>query len=570
MEFSVGIVGAGRAVAAVEAALGDAGIDPERIDAGAAGSVDVPVALGRAGADAFEQVHADAGAWLAVELGGLGGRPVAGVNAAISVLGGEGGCFRCLQRRVEAGGADPRSSDPEIEPRAERLAGAVAGHRLLEWLDGDAGPGDVIELPYARRRLVPVPGCACGSGPDRAVRRDHARVDLEETVGRAEAVVDSRLGIVSQVGETDSFPAPYYLAVLADTEGFSDAEAGPHAAGVSADWNAAYVKAVGEALERYAAGVYRAEAFERAPASEVETPVAPDAFVLPGEGYPNPDPDEPIRWVPGEDLRTGESVSLPAEFVQFPPPERRHKPSITTGLGLGTSGTGALLSGLYETIERDATMLAWYSTIEPVGLAVDAPGFETLRRRARAENLSVTPLLVTADVDVPVVSTAVHREDAWPRFAVGSAADLDPNAAAEGALCEALQNWMELREMGPEGASEEATAIGRYADFPREAREFVSVDADLPAESVGPESIPGGEAELEALLDRVDDAGLSAYAARVTTRDVETAGFEVVRVLVPEAQPLFTGDRYFGERARTVPHEMGYRPRLDRPPHPYP
>jgi ribosomal protein S12 methylthiotransferase accessory factor len=339
---------------------------------------------------------------------------------------------------------------------------------------------------------------------------------------------------------------------------------------VSADWNAAYVKAVGEALERYAAGVYRAEAFERAPAPEVETPVAPDAFVLPGEGYPNPDPDEPIRWVPGEDLRTGESVSLPAEFVRFPPPERRHKPSITTGLGLGTSGTGALLSGLYETIERDATMLAWYSTIEPVGLAVDAPGFETLRRRARAENLSVTPLLVTADVDVPVVSTAVHREDAWPRFAVGSAADLDPNAAAEGALCEALQNWMELREMGPEGANEEVTAIGRYADFPREAREFVSVDADLPAESVGPESIPGGETELEALLDRVDDAGLSAYAARVTTRDVETAGFEVVRVLVPEAQPLFTGDRYFGERARTVPREMGYRPRLDRPPHPYP
>jgi ribosomal protein S12 methylthiotransferase accessory factor len=108
------------------------------------------------------------------------------------------------------------------------------------------------------------------------------------------------------------------------------------------------------------------------------------------------------------------------------------------------------------------------------------------------------------------------------------------------------------------------------ADFPREAREFVSVDTELPADSVGPGTIPEGEAELEALIERVTDAGLSAYAAGLTTRDVARAGFEVVRVLVPKAQPLFTGDRYFGERARTVPREMGYRPRLDRPPHPYP
>jgi ribosomal protein S12 methylthiotransferase accessory factor len=569
MDASVGIVGSGRAAAAIAAALGDVGIDPARIDADAAGSVAYPVAVGTAGADAFERVHAAADAWLAVELGGIGGHTVAGPDAAISVLGGDGACLRCLQRRVEAGGTDPRPGSPDLEPRAERLAGAVAGHRLLAWIDGGADPGDVIELPHAARRLFPVPGCDCASF-DRTVRREHASVDLAETVGRAESVVDSRLGMVTRVGEANSFPAPYYLAVLADTEGFSDAEAGPHAAGVSADWNAAYVKAVGEALERYAAGVYRTATFEQAPASEKSDAVTPDRFVLPEEGHAEPDPTEPIPWVPGTDLRTGESIPLPAEFVHFPPPERRHKPSITTGLGLGTSGVGALLSGLYETIERDATMLAWYSTYEPVGLAVDSPGFETLRRRARAEELSVTPLLVTADVDVPVVSAAVHREDEWPMFAVGSAADLDPAAAAEGALCEALQNWMELREMGPEEASEESTAIGRYADFPREAREFVSVDAELPAADVGPGSIPSGEAELEAVLERAGDAGLSAYAAGLTTRDVAEAGFEVVRVLVPEAQPLFTGDRYFGERARSVPRELGYRPRFDRPPHPYP
>jgi len=68
----------------------------------------------------------------------------------------------------------------------------------------------------------------------------------------------------------------------------------------------------------------------------------------------------------------------------------------------------------------------------------------------------------------------------------------------------------------------------------------------------------------------VADAGLDAYAARVTTRDVAAMGFEAVRVLVPAAQPLFVSDSYFGERAREVPRELGFRPRLDRPFHPYP
>ncbi len=572
MDTSVGIVGTGRAAAAVETALGDAGIDPDRIDADAAGSVTYPVVIGRAGDGVFERAEGVATDWLAVELGGLGGHALSDVDAAVSILG-ESGCFRCLRRRVSAnaGGPGTGQNDPgTVAARMERLAGALAGHRLLAWIDGEATPGDVLELPHTRRRLLPVPGCDCDPGIEKALRREHASVGLQETVARAESVVDPRLGIVSQVGEANSFPAPYYLAVLADTEGFSDAEAGPHAAGVSADWNAAYVKAVGEALERYAAGVYRDEGFEKAPASAIGDPVDPGAFVLPEEGYEDPDPGRAIRWVPGENLDSETSVHLPAEFVTFPPPERRHKPSITTGLGLGTSGVGALLSGLYETIERDATMLSWYSTFEPVGLTVDSPGFESLRRRARAEELSVTPLLVTADIDVPVVTVAVHRESKWPQFAVGSDADLDPTAAAEGALCEALQNWMELREMGPDEASQESTAIGRYADLPREAREFISVDAQLPADSVGTGSIPEGEAELKALVQRVTDRGLSAYAARLTTRDVERAGFEVIRVLVPEAQPLFTGDRYFGERARTVPRDMGYRPRLDRPPHPYP
>ncbi len=326
------------------------------------------------------------------------------------------------------------------------------------------------------------------------------------------------------------------------------------------------MKALGEALERYSAGVYRTADFAYARPDDRANAVAPEAFVrAKGDGT-----DTEIPWVNGERLDTGEKASLPAEFVHFPPPETRFGPTITTGLGLGNSPVKALLSGLYEIIERDATMLAWYSTFDPLELAVADETFRTLERRAAGEGLSVTPLLVTQDIDVPVVAVAVHREHEWPKFAVGSDADLDPEAAVRSALCEALQNWMELRSMGPEAATDQSGWISQYASFPEPARAIVAVDEQVDATAVGPTDPPVGTAEFDAVVERVTDADLRPYAAWLTPKDVRELGFEAARVLVPAAQPLFTHEPVFGERAGTVPRSLGFEPCLDREPHPFP
>lgn len=124
--------------------------------------------------------------------------------------------------------------------------------------------------------------------------------------------------------------------------------------------------------------------------------------------------------------------------------------------------------------------------------------------------------------------------------------------------------------MGPEAAADEGGAIGDYAADPTPAAEFLDPDTAVPADTVGPASLPTGTAELDAVIDRVTAAGLDPYAARTTTRDVASLGFEAVRVLVPSAQPLFQGDSFFGDRARTVPAELGFEPHLDRAYHPFP
>jgi len=563
--MDIGLVGDGPAVEAASAALGDVDVNampagPDLLD-----GFDLAVVVDTAGSAAFAAANELLDRWIAVEVGGLGGVPLADLDAAVTVF--DDACHDCLCARVESGGPDPADA-PTGRRSAVRYAGAVAGRRAIRLLVGDPVGDTVVEVPGGERTFLPVPGCGCGVDPDGALPGEHVEWDLDAAIDRAERAVDPRIGPLSEVGEQESFPAPYYVARVADTTPVSDGDAADFGGGAAADWDAAFMKALGEGLERYAAGIYRESSFTRAPAANVPDPVTPDAFVRP-DGAEAYDRDDRLPWVRGERLGTGERASLPAEFVHFPPPERRYRPPITTGLGLGSSGPDAALSGLYEAIERDATMISWYSATDPLGLGVDDPEFAELEKRARAESLSVTPLLVTVDVDVPVVAVAVERDGDWPRFAAGSGADLDPAAAARSALAEALQNWTELRSMGREAADEQGAAIGRHADLPAETAAFFDPDATVSAAEVG-EPEPSGAEELAAVVERVERVGLDPYVARVTTRDLATLGFEAVRVLVPGAQPLFTGEPFFGERVREVPRSMGFEPALDREYHPFP
>ena len=578
---TVGVLGGGVAMESVRAAVADTDAESVAIDPAGVGGCDVAVAVGPSGGGDAErglleragtQARTTRTPLVVVELGGVGGRPVEGVSASVSGHTPGTACRACLRERVAA--ADPATDEGHCGAAAARFAGAVAGRELTTLLRGDESTlvGGVIEVPHARRRVLPVPYCECDGGdaggagdePEggdgAGAPRHHEPRSLEESLSVAEIAFDERVGPVSAIGEAESFPVPYYLATLAATP-FSDADAPDHAAGVGIDWDPAFMKALGEALERYSAAIYRERAFETDPA----TPIRPDRFVAP-EGT---DP-EVTRWCGGEHLPTGDRVQLPAELVVFPPPERTIRPPITTGLGLGNGGVGALLSGLYEVLERDATMLSWYSTYEPMGLAVDDEGYRTLQNRAKSEGLETTALVCTQDVDVPVVAACVHREGEWPRFAAGSAADLDPAAAARDALAEALQNWLELRRMGQTRAEKEHGAIGPHAAVLESTRAFVDPATTVPAAEIGPPEPPTGVAELDALVGRVDDAGLDAYASRVTPRDVESMGFEAVRVVIPSAQPLFTGEPYFGERSRRVPESLGFEPDLDRAHHPFP
>ncbi len=514
--------------------------------------------------------------FIAIEVGGIGGYAIDGVEASIAVIGPEGPCRRCLKRRVEASTSTPiEPSTPSSE--SARYAGAVAGRLIhqtgVEALDQRLGV--VRLLDGGERRVLPVPGCSC----EREFDRFEAGTEdppAGEALDRAELAVDPILGIIAQVGEQSSYPAPYYIAEVADTTSFSDARAARYAAGVDLDWDDAFMRAIGEGLERYCAGCYHLDAL----------PEEPKGRTIELADIATADDDGSVlgRWWPAIDLNTEENVSLPAEAVTFPPPAEADITGITTGLGLGATWTDAVLAGLVEVIERDACMLGWYSTYEPLELEVNHEPYQILTQRLAGEGLASTALVMTQDIDIPVVTAVVHRRDgegdalldipgvdpdAWPSFAVGSAASLDPAVAAERALAEAGQNWIELLGMGPERAAQEG-AIGEFATYPRQARTLLKSWPKVDAATIAPSGIEDAQSAIDHCLTETARAGLSMYAARTTTRDVASLGFEAVRVVSPEAQPLVRDRTHFADRLSSVPRELGFRPRLDRGDHPYP
>ncbi len=562
--MEIPLVGAGPAMTAIRAALEDVAVSPvpgavETLETAPIGVVSAP-----AGDAVFEQAIEHADRWIAIEIGGLGGVALPDVHAAVTGFGPETGCYRCLSRRVQATTDQPADS-PSGSQAGTWLAGAVAGYELIRLLSGDDQiTGHSIEIPYQRRELLPTPHCQCGSPPAATLDHDRSSTDIETTIEQAERAIDNRVGIVTDIAENESFPAPYYLATLATTKHISDGAAPTYAAGVATDWNRALMKALGEAYERYAAATYRRDQLIEASPAALDNAILPAAFV----GATVSDTSEQCpQWVPGEAVQTGEEVYLPASAVYFPPPDSDAMHAITTGLAAGTTVSEAVLAGLLEIVERDAAMIEWYATGTAPRVTVDYDRFTRLRERATSVGLSVTPKLLTRDVDVPVVGVAVHR-DQWPQLALGTAAALDAAIAASQALEEALQNWMELRSTTPEEAKQLDGAIGRYAANP--PVEATATDGAVPAKRCSRTSESSTEMALTTVVEAVTKQGLTPYATRLTTRDLATIGIEVVRVLVPKAQPLFTDTPVFGERAQTVPPTFGERPRLERSHHPYP
>src|SRR5207244_388125 len=117
-----------------------------------------------------------------------------------------------------------------------------------------------------------------------------------------------------------------------------------------------------------------------------------------------------LSWVEGVSLIREQKVWLPYQAVSFIAPE--DEPllinSVTTGLACGSSREAAILSGLYEVVERDAFELVWLNRqsmtlVDLEGsLSDDNPLSRIYRNVFKRNHLAYNVVNITSDIDIPV------------------------------------------------------------------------------------------------------------------------------------------------------------------------
>jgi len=286
------------------------------------------------------------------------------------------------------------------------------------------------------------------------------------------------------------------------------------------------------------------------------------------------------KWHPARELTSGQEAWVPAQCVylvrRFEDEPRLRPELISTGAALGRAGSGAALrSGLFECIERDA-YIASYLRKQPLARIVDLPpGLQDLVEYLERYLLSPHILDATSDLGVPsVIVLTVDETGLGPAVDTGLCAAEDYETAIRKALLESLQarrtgrvnQHLQQPEKFP-NEDEVHTIDDRYRYwFPLDRLPCLRFWLEAPRTVAFHEIADKAAVTLDGVLDRLAGKGFHVFVADVTLPEVREAGFEAVKVIVPELHPL-----YLNEQAKALysVHYGEIRPDPDLKPHPF-
>jgi ribosomal protein S12 methylthiotransferase accessory factor len=371
--------------------------------------------------------------------------------------------------------------------------------------------------------------------------------------------------------------------------------------------------AIGETLERYCLAFYdrRELAFTSyidAGAHGLRDLTDPDSFALfaPEQRVSWCVPftrESPAYWTAGVSLAHKRTAWAPAQFVYLPyapgPDEDYVFTSSSTGAAFGSTLEGAALSGLCETIERDAFAIHWLNRLERPALDIFSEP-DLAAWYARLFGKYDNQLLVydiTTDLGVPCFFAVLRGRPgrAEPFMSVGAACHPDPLRALKKTVLEAFHTrrygmnlmWLERADVQGFPSSAETNRfhahVLRYTQpvpepeiaFCCAPKRTLPIGDALEAHRARGGTGAGGAA-LKACVERLRAHGYDAIAFDVTTDEIAEKGFYTLKVLVPGLHPLWAGEDVplGGRRIYDVPPRLGFqrkrREEMNLFPHPFP
>ncbi|MFB9903683.1 YcaO-like family protein [Allokutzneria oryzae] len=355
--------------------------------------------------------------------------------------------------------------------------------------------------------------------------------------------------------------------------------------------------AVAEALERYCCSMYDPADLHWATALELGDEaldldtlprLSETELALPRQGVRPAAKDASRHWVRGVRLRDGKPMWVPAmlAYLFFVPTEEENLANpITTGCAVHTDPVLAIVKGLVEVVERDATAIAWHQRLPLPEIELDTGGPELHRLIAaygRNPHVDVRLFDATTDIGVPTVfAVRIDRRSTALRHVAICASNLDPELAAVNAVREVLSCHISFQHQVDEAPARaedcyrtvDGALFTAHADR-AEAFDFLLSGTTRRPLSALPTPPKRDSAEsLRWLVGRLAAVGTEAYAVDLTTDEAHSVGMTSVKVIVPGLQPMsfVRTAQYLGHpRLYAAPAAMGYPVRDEADLNPWP
>lgn len=281
--------------------------------------------------------------------------------------------------------------------------------------------------------------------------------------------------------------------------------------------------------------------------------------------------DDRRSWLAGINLLSGEKSYLPSELVSWKDTQNDTNPislPTTNGLACHETTPQALLSSIYEYLERHAFIESWFTRKTPTRLLTDEFGTENEHTKYHLLEYDTD-----IDIDVPMLGCLCRNREREAPYAsfCGSAANTY-RLAIRDSLGEASQLWRRVSraeqavqhtQPDPRSITDLTDNLYYYLDPENAApmEEFLAgerkhVDIGEPSRR-----FDDPEQELEFLLEELDSIGVTPIAFDITTPEIEENGLVVTKVIIPEllslCPPSFPTDehpRLAGRIETTEPH----------------
>lgn len=303
--------------------------------------------------------------------------------------------------------------------------------------------------------------------------------------------------------------------------------------------------------------------------------------------------NSPFKWTEIKSLTNNKNYLIPCQAIYLSYRTIKNEPIIYPSISTGAAGhftlDSAILSGIYEVLERDAFMIYYLNKLKPRRYNLKSScnkRIKSLLEIAERYHLQIISLDIRTDIDIPVVtSLIIDRSGLAKAVSAGLKSHLNTEKAIIGSINEAFhtRTWIhEAYIKNPINITKEQLirdsniknrGLFWYSPKSISKLNFFTKNLDnVEIKNVDRKSTVDNQ--LSRLKNILTEKGYKIYYKNITSKYFKDIPFKVVKVIIPGMQPIYLNEKYpllGGKRLHNVPEALGYerRKKFNSCPHPF-